>query len=63
MGRLKDKGKIITDVTNGQGTAKPRLFTNEGTNLVVTDIQEELLAKKTEVIDKMHTFLLCLTVR
>ncbi|KGR78718.1 glucose 1-dehydrogenase [Ureibacillus manganicus] len=55
MGRLENKVAIITGAAGGQGAAEARLFASEGAYVVATDMQEELLSKTVEEINKEYS--------
>src|SRR5690554_7104374 len=44
IGRLDGKVAIITGAAGGQGAAEAILFANEGAKVILTDLQEQLLA-------------------
>lgn len=41
LGRLDDKIRLITGAAQGQGDAEARLFAEEGSTVIVTDILED----------------------
>jgi len=51
MGRLDGKVAIITGAASGQGALEAEMFANEGAKVVATDVQEDLLKK---VVDKVN---------
>jgi len=51
MGRLDGKVAIITGAASGQGALEAEMFAAEGAKVVATDIQEDLLKK---VVDKVN---------
>jgi len=51
MGRLDGKVAIITGAASGQGALETEMFANEGAKVVATDVQEDLLKK---VVDKVN---------
>ena len=48
--RLKDKVSLITGASNGMGAAEARLFSNEGSHVILADIQDVLGQKLVEEI-------------
>jgi NAD(P)-dependent dehydrogenase (short-subunit alcohol dehydrogenase family) len=47
MGRLDGKVAIVTGAAGGQGEAEARIFAKEGAKVVLTDIQEDKVARVT----------------
>jgi 3(or 17)beta-hydroxysteroid dehydrogenase len=50
MGRLQDKSVIVTGAARGIGRAIAELFANEGAKVMLTDINEDEVAKAAEAI-------------
>ena len=48
--RLKDKVSLITGASNGMGAAEARLFSSEGSHVILADIQDALGEKLVEEI-------------
>ena len=50
--RMKNKTTLITGASNGMGAAEAKLFANEGSHVILADIQDDLGEKLTEEINQ-----------
>ncbi len=50
--RMKNKTTLITGASNGMGAAESKLFANEGSHVILADIQDDLGEKLTEEINQ-----------
>jgi len=50
--RMQNKTTLITGASNGMGAAEAKLFANEGSHVILADIQDDLGEKLTEEINQ-----------
>ena len=50
--RMQNKTTLITGASNGRGAAEAKLFANEGSHVILADIQDDLGEKLTEEINQ-----------